>query len=435
MQPPLLRRSSTIGRRDGSSRFWISLAVAGNLVFWTVAVVHELVFRGLFPVLGVDWSRFWGAAQAFNTLGPRAAYQLTTIHHGMEPLARFTPLGDAGVRVGPVPYPPIFVAFFSIFTMPPAPLGYVAWTLFSLTLIAVSAVRLTRVAGIGSTFTVLALLLGTFPLLMSLFSGQVVVLLLVFLTESLIALLAGKELLAGWWAGLLLLKPQYAVCLLLVFLFKRRWSAVLGAVLAGMTLLVTSLAVGGLDGLIGYVSILMNLYPRYQGNVAISPAGMISWRAILVTFLPQLGATAGLVLTAILTLATLATLPFLWRGRWRFDATYLAPRLLGTFCVTMLVAYHSQIHGAALLAVPAIVLGGRALWSNRARQLLIGYLVVAPLLGLISALTQRDLALVGPMTGIVMLILLCVLLRDITRADSGRASAPRLWRRRTPATA
>jgi hypothetical protein len=59
----------------------------------------------------------------------------------------------------------------------------------------------------------------------------------------------GRDFRAGLWGGALDLKPQYLGFLILVFLFKRRWHTLGGLVVAGLAVLVGSLAIVGQDGL------------------------------------------------------------------------------------------------------------------------------------------------------------------------------------------
>jgi hypothetical protein len=97
-------------------------------------------------------------------------------------------------------------------------------------------------------------------------------------------------------------------------------------------------------------------YPNYSGGVAIDPSQMISWRALVLNLLPHVAGDVGLALTGLLSILSLATLPLIWRGAWDPRGPRFAGQMLATIIVTLLVAYHSQLHGAVLLMVPGVIM-------------------------------------------------------------------------------
>lgn len=383
-------------------RWWCVVVVTANLGFWGVDALHELVTRGLFAVLGVDWARFWGAARAFSVV-PASGYHLTAIASFMQPLVHYAHRQAGGIRVGPAPYPPLFLKLFDIFTLPSPPLGFLFWTALNVGLAVFVARQLARRISKDSTWLVTLLLLSAFPLMMELFVGQVVVLLLACLLQAVTDLEQGHEFRAGIWTGLLVLKPQYAVCLIAVCLWKRRTSALAGIATGAAILIVGSLAVGGDDGLIAYMRLLITAYPSYTGNIGIDPSGMLGWRSLILTLLPRLGAIPSLGVVALLSLLSLGLLPLIWRGEWEPTSHRFARQLLATFAITLLVAYHSQPHGAALLIVPGSLVVADASAPPAASWLLVGTLAAAPLLGIISAIVVGDLSLVGLVLNAVLI--------------------------------
>ncbi len=248
--------------------------------------------------------------------------------------------------------------------------------------------------------------------MLALFVGQVVAMLFFCFTAGMLALDEGQELRAGLWIGLLTLKPQYLPLLLLFFLVKRRWSLLLGATASGFALALASLAVGGVSGIVAYVHQILTIYPRFDGNVAIDPRLMINWRGLVLTALPFASTTIGLLVVAVLTLATLALLPRLWRGPWDPHSSRFQWQIIGTLIVTLLTAYHSEPTGAAFLLVPAALILAR----GKATQLapyLVAWLWLVPLVGIISGLLFGGVAPISLTMTALQITLLVTLMRHL----------------------
>ncbi len=414
--------------RTGSSRrerlllsiprgFFIATLIL-NVLYWSTELAVDLRYTGPFYFLGVDWSRFWGAARTFVTAGPRAAYQLPAIAHAMQPFAAYYGHGSSfgllvqGLRVGPAPYPPIFLFFFSLFTIPPPPVGFILWTALSVLLAGWVIWQLTAGLPPSVRWLTATLLLISYPMMIEFYVGQLVVLILAGLYLSYRDFQRGREFRAGLWLAALLLKPQYLVVMGLVLLFKRRWMAVAGAVTGGILALVASLLAGGVNGIVGYVRMILVDYPHYSGGLAIDPHSMITWRALIFDVLPGLGSFGGLTLTVILSILSLVALIPIWRGPWDTRSPRFHAQMLATMIVTQLVAYHSHIHGAELLFIPAVlmVVDGEA--SRLMQWLMAAGLIGPPLAAGLSVLLFRDLRLIGMLYIFVMVVGLILILLD-----------------------
>jgi Glycosyltransferase family 87 len=301
---------------------------------------------------------------------------------------------------------------FDVFTEPSPPTGFLLWTAFNVFLAAFVARRLASQFQTESPWAVTILIIASFPLMMALVAGQVVILLLFCVYFAVADFERGREFRAGIWTGLLILKPQYAIGLVLVYLIKRRTVAASGFAVGAGAIVLGSLAVGGVSGLVAYGRMLMTSYPSLTGGTGIDPNGMIGWRELVLTTFPHLAAGPSLVLVATLSLTTLALLPLIWRGEWNPTGPRFTTQLTATFAATLLVAYHSQPHGAALLLVPGGLVVARRSSSPAVRKLLVGAVVVAPLLGAVSALALGNLSLVGLATTGVLIALLIMLAYD-----------------------
>lgn len=331
-------------------------AVLGlQLTLWGLAVLGALLPRGLFDWLGIDYGLFWAATQAFWSNSPASAYDLQVVTQYVQSLAAYYgQLADA-LRVGPTPYPPVFVLLFTPFIIPPPTIGFALWTLAN------AGLALYVLHGLATRFAqwpwgIAAIALTFFPLGYTLFVGQVTVILLFGLYQAYRAFEKGQDFRGGLFTGILLLKPQYAFLFVLVLVFKRRWAAVQGIIVVGIALLLSSLAILGPDGLLKYLGSLNYASGFRSVDPIVYPQQMISWRGVLVNFLPGVSETQGLVLTAVLSAITASALIVVWRGPWNPRDEHFAARVLATTIITLLVGFHSHVHGAALLLVPGLAL-------------------------------------------------------------------------------
>jgi hypothetical protein len=100
----------------------------------------------------------------------------------------------------------------------------------------------------------------------------------------------------------------------------------------------------------------------------------------------------------------------IWRGPWSPHSDDFALRFLATLAVTLLVAYQSQPHGAALLLIPGVLVASKSR-SHAFLPLLFGLAIAAaPWIGLVSALVLGNLWLVSlAITGVLVLVVILTL--------------------------
>lgn len=326
---------------------------------WTTFVVAFLQTRGLFNWLGTDWAMYWGATRLFVIGGPAAAYDVRRLPEAMRPLLAFYGPLVHGQVVGPTPYPPIFFTLFIPFTWVPPRLGFLSWTLINFGLGLYVFACVARKSGFQSWGLPVSLALS-FPFAYGVFVGQPVGIMLFCFWRFLSALERGDDFVAGLWLGWLVYKPQLLPVFGLVFLLKRRWRALGGlSAVAGTVALGSTLWFG-----VGWItSLLQLLVTDYAGvdqvQSTVSPQHMISWRGVVVNLAPGVGNAAALIIIAMLSIIALAVLPAIWRGDWSPVAPEFPDRVVGTLIVTFLVGYHSHIHEATLLLVPAVAVVAR----------------------------------------------------------------------------
>src|SRR5205823_7881821 len=184
-------------------------------------------------VIGVDWSMYYSQALTLRSGQPEAIYDVARTDPYLETLRVYSTDPSEPLAVGPVEYPPIFAWLMIPFTLPPAPIGFALWTLLNLAGVAWLAHRVAQVwPAISRTQALLALLVS-YPVTMGLIVGQPTALLACAVAEWYLALRRGRDLRAGLWLAVLLLKPQYGILIGPILLWKHRWNMVAGVALGG----------------------------------------------------------------------------------------------------------------------------------------------------------------------------------------------------------
>lgn len=401
---------------SGARTNWVSvLGLVCLALFWGVLIWVLVARIGLFLGIGVDFGAFHAAARTFLSDGPASVYDLDKLAVHVEPLRAYYVPEDAELRVLPVPYPPLFVLLVMPFALLPAHIGFIAWVSVNAGLVAWVLRDVVKRLG-GTGWTTIPTVLLSLPVVLGLWAGQPVGFLLLIFYKVYRALERGDDLRAGLWLGLLLIKPQLAIGILAVLVWKRRWHALTGAVIARGAVALLSLLILGADGLVTFYRSILDHASETPGAVDTSGATeMISWRGIVALLGQGLSEHQALAVTIVLSLLTLAVLPVIWRGDWRPDQPRFARQMLATAIVTILVGYDMHSHGALILIVPAMILflQGDAPPLVRAITLISLYL-----LPIISPLALMSLIFV-----VLMVIALAVMTAGEATKDRASANA------------
>ena len=225
------RLEGAVSRSLPVGRARVAIAL-GFVLFWIVAAVFGYLRYGLFvfPGPGSDFTLHWVSTSALDAGDLDVLYAASGREKYAGVLERHVLAGrSASVPTTPLAYHPLVSWLFRPFTLPTPPVGFLLWAAVNLTAAGWLAHRARSLVPPGDRLWVGAAVLSSFPVAFSIYLGQVQVLLAVALAECYLALRAGKDLRAGLWLSVLLIKPQYALLLGVLLLVKRRWAAVAGA--------------------------------------------------------------------------------------------------------------------------------------------------------------------------------------------------------------
>jgi Glycosyltransferase family 87 len=340
-----------------ASHAWLLPASVLTIALFTQRVYQTWVEQGPFEFIGVDYSIYGATAHVVTDIGWTHFYDTDAITEKMVEffLPAYAPLTDT-LKAGPSPYPALFILPFIVTNLLGPIGGFAAWTLFNVLLVFVITRGMSRGSDrCGPTMNLIPFVY--FPLLCSLFLGQLAIVMTFGLYKSYSSFQAGQEFRAGLWLGLLLLKPQFALILAIVLLGKARWRALGGLSLSGLALAFSTIALVGADGMRGYLYILRSFSGFRRVPSIVNPENMINFRGILVNLLPVgYSENQGTILVLALSAALTLSLVVVWRGEWDPRSDRFPAQMLATLIVTMFTGFHNHTHGATLLIVPMLAI-------------------------------------------------------------------------------
>jgi hypothetical protein len=398
----LRTQRSQSAQPSDATRHLVALGAIVMAALWIHVLNSIWVRYGLFYAIGGDFGIYRSIAQAVRAEGVRAMYDLSLVVPYASKLTSYYGPSAHSLFLGPGPFPAVYILPFLALTTCSPVVGYGIWTLTGLAL-AYAVVRgMARSPSVGWGLILSGLL--SFPIVMALVYGQLTMLFFYGFYRGYRSFEDGREFQAGMWCGALYLKPQYMVPLLLVLLLKRRWRALSGLVVAGMVVLLGSVAIVGPGGLRAQFETMRAMSGFRDVMWIVGPKFMINWRGLLANFLPaDVSDRTGQLVTAILSIATVAVLPLVWRGGWSARSDRFPTQMLATVIVMMLASYHNHSHSASLLLVPGMAVAARRDNPRWLVPILVGglyapvvvYFVTASMLYVIWLLIALMLAALG----------------------------------------
>lgn len=333
--PPRLRTAFVWG--------YFLVLLATGIFLW-----REPILGGLarFEVMGWDFLSLY--------TGAHMAIQKVPVYHLAEQIEWQNRLIYPGqVSSGGLPfyYPPTMLALLLPFALLPLASSYFAWMGFCGLLLAgfFFLMRWELDLDWMEQATFLLACFSFLPLSIHLMQGQTALIVLLGLALAYVALRRGREFWAGLALSLGFVKPQLVLPLVLVLLWKRRWSALLGSLVGGVALLLPSLPLLGVSGYVDYARISLASM-GWQGDYGVFPGVMHNWRGVATRLLGA-GALAGWLLV-VLSLVSLAVLIWLWWGDWRPAGAHFPLQFAATVLLTALVSPHLNFHDLVLWFLP-----------------------------------------------------------------------------------
>ena len=186
--------------------------------------------------------------------------------------------GDAAsLAASSVPYPALFAWLFTPFTWPAPPVGFALWTGVNVAGLALPCVACHARPLNARPLDVHGALLYIMAARIPVRPGSAVVLLACAVSECYDALRTEHEVRAGLWLSVLIFRPQYAVLLGALLIWKLRWKAVLAAGAGVLLILVASIVVSSLATLLEFGHAIQD-EGGFQGTSGNPVDFMLNWR-------------------------------------------------------------------------------------------------------------------------------------------------------------
>src|SRR5579859_164833 len=363
-----------------SDRRWPRVAAAfvlgAVLMLWIVRIWLMITQSGLFTAVGYDFGLYLAQVAALQSGDPTNIYRLDVLNAYQQALAAYAPPGTF-VPPALVPYPPLFAWLLQPLTLVPPPVAFLIWTGLNLAAMVALVWRIRPLVPDWIRPWLLGLVVVFPGVIPSLVLGQPMLLLALATAEFYVSLRAGRELRAGLWLACLFFKPQYGLLVGLLLVWKARWSAVTGALLGGLVVLIGSAVVAGVPAVLAYPHSLVDT-ASFRADIT-NPLDMVNWRSLVVlaqTLIPSIGDRLALGLILVPSAVSVGVLGLIWRGPWNVRERLWPARMAALWMATLIVSYHSHLHGLTLLVLPLTAALATPGLSSRTRWILAVGMVV-----------------------------------------------------------
>lgn len=282
---------------------------------------------------------------------------------------------------------PSFVALpFAPLAFLPLDKAYLAWLFLNILLLIFilrSILKLTNELSKSIKILSLFLILLFFPLWNALLQGQLSLLITLSVLQAYLALRSNKNVSAGLWLALLLVRPNLVIVPALVLFVGRRFRALLGLALGSSILLVISLLLVGSKGLFEYINLLRAAF-SWGDAYTMHPQLEPTWRGFLQTVANSDYVKDIQLLWFLGMLCAFGLLCWVWRKSHASSSSHFDLAFAFMTIVIIFTSPHTNYHDLTLFIVPGILimryLGRKKKYDIQDKALFIllylGYIVI-----------------------------------------------------------
>jgi hypothetical protein len=234
------------------------------------------------------------------------------------------------------------------------PVAHALWTAISILLLAIALARLFPFVEASNRVLFAFMVPAFFPTITALKMGQDSGFTVLLMVETFVSLKHKRYAIAGGLLALGLYKPQFVLPLLGILFMHGRWMSIFGFLFVGLLLTAISLAMVGLDGLMGLATLWLPMINR--GHV-VWPELMTNLRGLIYIVLHPAGLTeATNVLALVFSVITYVTTLWLWPRSAAEKNELFDLRFAAAVIMTALVSFHSYSYDGTLLVIPLVIM-------------------------------------------------------------------------------
>lgn len=313
-----------------------------------------------------DFTIFYSAADIVRSGQGKHLYD-----ERVQYLAQRAAAPDVSIRKMALPYnhPPFeALVFLPLSHLPYLP-AYLAWAAMNVGFLFFAITRLRQgTQPRGSTLWMFVAALIFFPVFITLFQGQDMLLFLLIVSVSYASIKRDRDVLAGCILGLGLFRPELALPMGLLITLDRGKRFAAGFLASATSVIMISAAIVGTESLLAYPAYVLHL-EKVHGYGSIVPADMPNLRGLISLFVHN--QTVALISVAAASAAVLAV------SAWKIRSPVIASNTEQLFCIaalcSLLISFHGLKHDLALLVIPIVFTFGG--WNDeqnsRSRALLL----------------------------------------------------------------
>lgn len=341
----------------------INLGLTAGLAFY----IGLIVIQAKFPIFDYDFIGFWSVGRIASTEGYSKIYDLSLLIEYQNSLGQ--------TEVAPMAFPAIFILPFQVIALLPLQKAAWVWRTISLLLLvsycAFFSKNITNAPLERSGFFVVMLAL---PVYINFAWAQVDAIPLIAIGEFIRLSLNKRPFLSGIALGLLLIKPQLAVLLILMLLVQWNWKTLTGFITSAIVVVVSSNLLTGLNGSLQ----LLSLWVKFSAGIASNaPEYMANWRMLGIHLKQLLDPAISWIIVGLGMAATV----FLTASTWRKKTQEQSPlfflyMIFCTLSATLLTSWHSHVHHMVILIPPLLAV----IAFERNSEMLITYWVFSGIL-------------------------------------------------------
>jgi hypothetical protein len=334
--------------RNLSVKNKLNLVIAACITIYAIFVISVLASGRFCKYIGVDYCAYWTGGRLMLDKSIADVYDMDLLRLYQEKLYPQTTSIGIDFKVVPLPYLPVFVLIFPLFSTIDLPYSFIFWTLLNvLGFIFYLRFFIKDTSKTKPSYTLLAMIIISLPVFLNLFYGQVNFFLGICAGEIFRALIKSKSLKAGLWLGGWLFKPQLLILILPILLFTKRWKVLLGFFISLLFVLTISYGLIGKEGFLHLLSILVN---SSQGGASSDPQVMMNWRMIGINLANYFNSNigSGIIITGSLATTIVTFLVFLKKNPDE-NPDYLSIFWLGVLAATGAVTWHAHLSMSVVL--------------------------------------------------------------------------------------